>query len=64
MIKMSASLVMLSMTHEMVHAATVLAVHIGTSLTTLPVVRQHGFDMAIKMNQLYKSVASTFYQSY
>ena len=42
----NASLVMLSMKYKMVHAATVQAFSIGSLLTTLPIIRQHGFDMA------------------
>jgi len=36
---------------EIEHAATVQALSIGTSLTTLPIVRQHGFDMAFTAHQ-------------
>ena len=43
---MSASLVMLSMKHKTIHAATVQAFSIGSQLTTLPVNGQNGFDMA------------------
>jgi len=47
---MFASLVMLSMKYKMVHAATVQAFSIGSLMTTLPVSRQHGFDMAFTVS--------------
>lgn len=47
---MFASLVMLSMKYDMVHAATVQAFNIGTLLTTLPITGQHGFDMAFTVS--------------
>ena len=45
---MFASLVMLSMKYSIVHTATVQAFIIGILLTTLPIIGQHGFDMAFE----------------
>jgi len=35
---------------KMFHAATVQAFSIGLLLTTLPIIRQHGFDMAFTVS--------------
>ena len=52
---MFASLVMLSMKYNTVHAATVQAFTIGTLLTTLPMAGQHGFDMAFTVSDKNKT---------
>jgi len=56
---------MLSMKYKYkVHAATVQAFSIGSLMTTLPVSRQHGFDVAFTVSQYTTGTKTTGANSY